>query len=85
MDQDQTALKRAHEKISSDELFNIIRQQSKKQNLFRTKHRCQIRVNLLYLLCLMFSCVFCDFPMWCPGSGVVLGCMDSSSLPSSLR
>ena len=25
---------------------------------------------------------FCHFPMWCPGSGVVLDCFDSWSLPS---
>ena len=32
----------------------------------------------------MFSCVFCHFPIWCPGSGVVLGCIDSWSLPTLL-
>ena len=29
------------------------------------------------------SCV-CHFPMWCPGSGVVLDCIYSGYLPSSL-
>ena len=32
----------------------------------------------------VFLC-FCHFPMWCPGSGVVLDCIDSWSLPFSLR
>ena len=30
------------------------------------------------------SLVFCHFTMWCPGSGVVLDCIDSCSLPYSL-
>ena len=29
------------------------------------------------LLFVMFNCVFCHFPMWYPGSGVVLDCIDS--------
>ena len=33
--------------------------------------------DLLALLCVMFSCVFCHFPIRCPGSGVVLDCIDS--------
>ena len=28
--------------------------------------------------------VFCHFPMWYPGPGVVLDCMDSLSLPPFL-
>ena len=28
----------------------------------------------------MFNCVFCQFPMWHPGLGVVLDCIDSWSL-----
>ena len=28
------------------------------------------------LLALLYV-VFCNFSMWCPGSGVVLGCIDS--------
>ena len=42
--------------------------------------------NLLTILCdtVMFSCVFCHFPMWCPGSGVVLDCIESLSFPPSL-
>ena len=35
------------------------------------------------LVCDVFLC-FCHFTMWCPGSGVVLDCIDSGSLPSSL-
>ena len=31
-----------------------------------------------YLLC------FCHFPLWCPGSGVVLDCIDFRSLPPYL-
>ena len=40
---------------------------------------------LLTILCdtVMFSCVFCHFPMWCPGSGVVLDCIESLSFPPS--
>ena len=30
--------------------------------------------------CLWFSIVFCHFPIWYPGSGVVLDCIDSRSL-----
>ena len=30
-----------------------------------------------WLGCTLCSIVLCDFPMWCPGSGVVLDCMDS--------
>ena len=36
---------------------------------------CWKRANLLALLCVMFYC-FCHFPVWCPGSGVVLECID---------
>ena len=32
---------------------------------------------LLAVLCVMFSCVFVTFPLWCPRSGVVLDCIDS--------
>ena len=28
--------------------------------------------------------VFCHFPVWCPGSGVVLDCIDFGSLPPYL-
>ena len=28
------------------------------------------------LVCEVLLC-FCQFPMWCPGSGVVLNCIDS--------
>ena len=50
---------------------------------------CSVRANLLVLLCVMFSCVFvtlclCHFPIWCPGSGVLLDCIDSWSFPSCL-
>ena len=34
-------------------------------------------------MCVMFSCVFCHFPIWCPGSGVVFDCIFSCSLSSS--
>ena len=44
---------------------------------------CWERANLLALLCVMCPC-FCHFPMWCPGSGVVLDCIDSLALPSYL-
>ena len=42
---------------------------------------CWERASLLALLYVMFSC---HFPMWCLGLGVVLDCIDSWSLPSSL-
>ena len=35
------------------------------------------RATLLGLLCAMFYCGFCYFPVWCPGSGVLLICIDS--------
>ena len=35
------------------------------------------------LVCDVFLC-FCHFPLWYPGSGVVLDCIDSWSMPSSL-
>ena len=38
----------------------------------------------LALLCVMVFLCFCRFPIWCPGSGVILGCIDSTPLPSSL-
>ena len=28
--------------------------------------------DLLALLCVMFTCVFCHFSIWCPASGMVL-------------
>ena len=34
------------------------------------------------LVCDVFLC-YCHFPMWCPGSGVVLDCIDSLFLLSS--
>ena len=33
------------------------------------------------ILCFL---VFCHFPLWCPGTGVVLDCIDSGPLLSSL-
>ena len=30
-----------------------------------------------WFLYVMFNCVFCQFPMWFPRSGVVLDCVDS--------
>ena len=45
---------------------------------------CWERAYLLALLYVMFSCGFWHFLVWCPGSGVVLDCIDSLSLPSSL-
>ena len=44
---------------------------------------CWERADLLALVCDVLSC-FCHFPMWYPGSGVVLGCIDSRSLPPFL-
>ena len=41
---------------------------------------CWERAGLLAFLCVKFSCDFCHFPIWCPGSGVVLDCINSSSL-----
>ena len=37
-----------------------------------------------WLLFVMFNCVFVTFPCGIRGSGVVLDCIDSLSLPSSL-
>ena len=37
------------------------------------------RADLMALVHEIWLC-FCHFPMWCPGSGVVLDCIDSSSL-----
>ena len=44
---------------------------------------CWERADLLALVCDVLLCV-CHFPMWYPGSGVVLDCIDSWSLPSFL-
>ena len=41
----------------------------------------RLTYRLSYMLCFL---VFCHFHMWCPGSGVILGCIDSWSLPSYL-
>ena len=35
------------------------------------------------LVCEVFLC-FSNFPIWCPGAGVVLDCIDSRSFPSIL-
>ena len=40
------------------------------------------RDDFLALLYVMFSCVFYHFPIWCPGSDVVLDCIESESLTS---
>ena len=37
----------------------------------------------LICVCDVFLC-FCHFLMWCPGSGVVLDCIDFCSLPPYL-
>ena len=42
---------------------------------------CWERANLLAPSNVMFSCVVCYFPIRCPGSGVILDCIDSWSLP----
>ena len=39
---------------------------------------------LLVFLCMRFPCVFFHFPIWCHGSRMVLDCIESQSLPSSL-
>ena len=44
---------------------------------------CWERASLLALACDDQLC-FCHFPMWYPGSGVVLDCIDVLSLPSFL-
>ena len=38
------------------------------------------RLFIAALWSVMLYCGFCHFPMWCLGSGVVLVCIDSSSL-----
>ena len=45
---------------------------------------CWERADLLILSNVTFSCFFCHFPIWCPGSGVVLDCIVSLYLPSPL-
>ena len=40
---------------------------------------CWERSDLLALVCDVSLC-FCHFPIWYPGSGVVLDCIDSRSL-----
>ena len=45
---------------------------------------CWERTDLLYLLCVMFYLCFSHFPLRCPGSGVILDCIDSWSLSTSL-
>ena len=42
---------------------------------------CLERPDLLAFVCNVYLC-FCHFPMWYPGSGVVLDCIDSGSLTS---
>ena len=46
---------------------------------------CWERADLLALLCVVFFLCFCHFPMRCLGSGVVLDCIDSLFLNSSLH
>ena len=38
---------------------------------------CWERANLLAILYVMFTCFFVTFSMCCPGSGVILDCIDS--------
>ena len=38
---------------------------------------CWERADLVGLLYVTFFVCFCHFPIWCPGSGVVLDCIDS--------
>ena len=38
---------------------------------------CWKKADLLALLFVVFSCVFCHFPNWCTGSGMVPDCIDS--------
>ena len=38
---------------------------------------CWERADLLALLCVLFFLVFCHYPIWRPGSDVVLHCIDS--------
>ena len=44
---------------------------------------CWERADLLALVCDVYLW-FCHFPMWYPGSGVVLDCIDAGSLPPFL-
>ena len=44
---------------------------------------CWEKDDLLALLCVLSFCVKCHFPIWCPWSCVILGCVDLSSMPSS--
>ena len=49
--------------------------------LSRSVHCCLVvtcweRADLMALVCDVY-CVFCHNLMWCPGSGVVLDCIDS--------
>ena len=44
---------------------------------------CWERADLLALVCNVLLC-FCHFPIWYPGSGVVLDCINSLSLPPFL-
>ena len=55
---------------------------------FASAHCCLVvtyweRADFLVLVCDL-SLYFCQFPMWFPGSGVVLDCIDSRSLPPFL-
>ena len=45
----------------------------------------RVRVDLSALLRVMFPCVFCNFPIWCPLSEVILNCIDSWSLLSAVQ
>ena len=45
---------------------------------------CWERADLLALFCVVFFCLFGHFTIWCPGSGVVLDCIDFLTLPSFL-
>ena len=44
--------------------------------MFASVHCCWERTDLLALVCDV-ELRFCNFPMWYPGSGVVLDCIDS--------
>ena len=60
--------------------WNNSKQLFKKQSLFKTVYSCSNKD--LPLVCVLLC--FSHFPVWCPGSGVVLDCIDSWSLPPYL-
>ena len=73
--QNNSTVKKSHRTIS------VIKHQEKLCGIYLTP---AVKWLNSWLSCMLFFLVFCHFTMWCSGSGVLLDCIYSWPLPSSL-